>query len=125
MIGISYLNSRRLEPARAHLEEALRLNPASRAAAINLAGVYYNLGDRQRATQTYDALLQDSSMPDSERAAIICNLGWQQERQGRLQVALQLYEQANALHPNHPRISRNVERVRNALAQQAAAPGSL
>ena len=99
LLGLSYLDIGKIEPAIAHLKEALDADPADASAAASLAEAYTRSGDYESAEKILEKHLKKS--PDNADLLYVQGLGL--DFQGYHDEAVQKYERALEKEPGHPR----------------------
>jgi DNA-directed RNA polymerase subunit alpha len=99
LLGLSYLDVGKIEPAIAHLKEALDADSSDASAASALAEAYTRAGDYDAAEKILERHLKKS--PDNADLLYVQGLGL--DFQGYHDEAVQKYERALEKEPGHPR----------------------
>lgn len=120
-LGLLLAADGRLDEARGHFHEALRLAPEIAEHQMNVGRLLVAEGALEEGVRH----LREAVRLDSTAVNAYSNLGVALMRQGRLEDALAELDRALALRPGHPEATRNASLVRQELGVRRAQDGDL
>ncbi len=106
-LGYVYQRQKRYEAAMDHYKEALDINPVHFAAINNLAVIYFELGDIEKAKMT----IMKSLEIDSKSTDAYLNIGTFSKRQGQRADAINYFKKGMEIAPNDRRFAYQLARI--------------
>jgi tetratricopeptide (TPR) repeat protein len=108
IIGVKLIESRKIDLAIEHFQEALRIKPDYGDAMICLGNAYLEKGMLDEGYQQYLKALALGSMDFESRAQLMMNLGTYNFKKGFTDRAIYFYQNALSITPNVASIHQNL-----------------